>query len=87
MFTAGFQLIGMKAELVTVSIAPVGSDSTDTNEEAKPTTLKQLIEDAWNQVDKSKGENKPSEAPPARGTAGDSGLPVPRPSVAPPSVD
>ncbi len=86
MFTAGFQLIGMKAELVTVSIAPVGSDSTDTNEEAKPTTLKQLIEDAWNQVDKSKGENKPSEAPPAAPQEIPA-LPVPRPSVAPPSVD
>lgn len=55
--TVGFQLIGMQAALVSFSISPADSEAADAD--AKPTTLQQIIADAWNKLD-SAGKEDPS---------------------------
>jgi hypothetical protein len=47
--TVGFQIIGMQAAIVSFSIAP--ADAENSNADAKPTTLQQIIADAWNKLD------------------------------------
>ena len=56
--TAGFQIVGMKAALVSIAIAPAEGGDAD----AKPTTLAQLINDAWNKLDSDAKSDSPAKS-------------------------